>query len=302
MEDPTQDNIWFEEDPEGRARDDEEKNVKESVQEQGRISRRTLLKVLGVGALGTAFGYQQWRIEKLQHAIHQDGVPEVVQKVAPSTAMIMRLQEDADGLPHESSGSGFFVRDSSRQLHLLTKTHVIWPPRLVRRAEDRGECIIIPYGETGREFLAEVARLPNGQDATVTSLLHDMTMLKIPDEVVVPHQVGLKLRDLASRPLELGEKVAIVGAPFALEGSVTTGIVSAVQRAGAIGNPLIPYIQIDAAAHPGSSGSPVVDMQGEVIGVVKAVYPFNGSYAENVVFALRVDALEEILKGWGIEV
>lgn len=297
MEDPMQEEVWFEEVPEERANHEEESSEEKSPT---KISRRTWMKILGVGALGTAFGYQQWQIQELKNAQHQDSVPEVARKVAPSTATVMRLRMNSDGKIYNGSGSGFFIRDASGQRHLMTNTHVIWPQGFTREIDDHGECFVAPYGAQG-DFLAKVALLSDGREATVPSVLHDVTILEVPSEVPIPRQLGLTLRDLESHPLNLGEKVVIVGSPFALEGSVTTGVISAVHRSGAMGNPLIPFIQIDAAAHPGSSGSPVVDMQGEVVGIVKAVYPFNGSYAENVVFALRSDALQEALRGWNID-
>lgn len=298
MEDPMQEEVWFEEMPEERA--NHEGGGSDEEKSQKGISRRTWMKIFGVGALGTALGYQQWQIQELKNAQHQDSVPEVVRKVAPSTATVMRLRMNSDGKIYDGGGSGFFIRDASGQRHLLTNTHVIWPQGFTREADDHGECLIAPYGANG-EFSAKVALLPDGREATVPSVFHDITMLEVPPEVSIPRQLGLTLRDLQSRPLSLGEKVIIIGSPFALEGSVTTGVVSAVRRSGAMGNPLIPFIQIDAAAHPGSSGSPVVDMQGEVVGLANAVYPFNGSYAENVVFALRSDALQEALQGWNID-
>lgn len=298
MEDPIQEEVWFEEVPEERANHGGEGSDEEKSHTG--ISRRTWMKILGVGALGTALGYQQWQIQELKNAQHQDSVPEVVRKVASSTATVVRFRINADGKIYNVGGSGFFIRDTSGQRHLLVNTHVIWPPGFTREADDHGECFVAPYGTQG-DFLAKVSVLPDGREATVPSVLHDVTMLEVPSEVSVPQQLGLKLRDIGSRPLSLGEKIVIVGSPFTLEGSVTTGVVSAVQRSGAMGNPLIPFIQIDAAAHPGSSGSPVVDMRGEVIGMVKAVYPFGGLYAENVVFALRSDALQEALRGWNID-
>lgn len=298
MEDPMQEEVWFEEVPEERA--NHEGGGSDEEKSQKGISRRTWMKIFGVGALGTALGYQQWQIQELKNAQHQDSVPEVVRKVAPSTATVMRLRMNADGKIYNGAGSGFFIRDASGQRHLLTNTHVIWPPGFTREADDHGECFVAPYGTQGG-FPAKVAVLPDGREATVPSVLHDVTMLEVPSDVSVPQQLGLKLRDLQSRPLNPGEKVILVGSPFALGGSVTTGVISAVHRMDPMADPTIPFIQIDAAAHPGSSGSPVVDMRGEVVGMVKAVYLFGGLYAENVVFALRSDALQEALKGWNID-
>lgn len=301
MGDPISENAWFGEDPGETKRYGEEGDAPKEQQEPKGISRRTCLKVIGIGALGTALGYQQWQIQELKNAQHQDGVPEVVEKVASSTVSIMRFYLGSDGIPQDSSGSGFFIRDASGGTHLLTKTHIIWPHEGKRDESDHGECIVAPHGGHG-EFLAKVTTLPDGREATRSPSSYDMTLLEVPADVTVPHGLGLKIRDLTEHPLKEGEKVVVIGSPFALDGSVTTGVVSAHERSHVVNGTMIPFVQIDAAAHPGSSGSPVVDMRGELIGIVKAVYPFAGSYAETVVFALRADAIEEVLREWGIEV
>ena len=68
-----------------------------------------------------------------------------------------------------------------------------------------------------------------------------------------------------------GERVMAIGAPFGLEGSVTAGIVSATGRTFVVeetGQVLADMIQFDAAANPGNSGGPLVDLSGRVVGIV----------------------------------
>ena len=100
------------------------------------------------------------------------------------------------------------------------------------------------------------------------------------------------VRFAASAELKQGARVAVLGAPLGLEGSVTEGIVSAVGRE--MGEKQ--YIQIDAALNEGNSGGPVIDEQGRVVGVATAMM----AEAENVGFAIPSDEAVTFLQGAGI--
>jgi S1-C subfamily serine protease len=71
--------------------------------------------------------------------------------------------------------------------------------------------------------------------------------------------------------LDVGALVWAVGSPFGLERSVTAGILSAKHRAGMAGTPYQDFLQTDAAVNPGNSGGPLVDAQGEIIGINTAI-------------------------------
>lgn len=97
---------------------------------------------------------------------------------------------------------------------------------------------------------------------------------------------------VAARPadasrLAVGEWVIAIGAPFGLESTLTAGIVSALRRYLREEDG-IPWIQTDAAMNPGSSGGPLFNLRGEVIGVNSMIYSESGSYA-GVSFALPID-------------
>jgi len=96
----------------------------------------------------------------------------------------------------------------------------------------------------------------------------------------------------ASSELKQGARVAVLGAPLGLEGSVTEGIVSAVQRE-AQGKK---YLQIDAALNEGNSGGPVIDEHGRVVGVATAVV----KKAQNVGFAVPSDEAIAFLQDAGV--
>jgi tetratricopeptide (TPR) repeat protein len=162
----------------------------------------------------------------------QDQLPELVRRIKPSAVAIETFDARGEKL---SRGSGFFV-DVDR---VVTNRHVI-----------------------DGAYRAEVHSI-SGNSYPVKSVLAvdaegDVALLK----VEVPPNVARPLSLDRTSPQE-GESIVVIGNPFGLEGSVTNGIVSAVRDIPGFGR----IIQITAPISPGSSGSPVVNMQGQVIGV-----------------------------------
>jgi len=162
----------------------------------------------------------------------QDDLPDLVRRIKPSAVAIETFDARGQQL---SRGSGFFV-DKDR---VVTNRHVI-----------------------EGAFRAEV-HLSSGNTYQVKGVLAvdaegDLALLKVdaPPNLVRPLSLD------RTSPQE-GESVVIIGNPFGLEGSVTNGIVSAVRDIPGFGR----IIQITAPISPGSSGSPVINMQGQVIGV-----------------------------------
>jgi len=104
----------------------------------------------------------------------------------------------------------------------------------------------------------------------------------------------LKIADTSYKPLilansanvQVGEKVIAIGNPLGLQFSVSEGIISAMHREGE--NGLKAYIQTDAALNPGNSGGPLIDINGEVVGINN--YKLGGS--ENIGFALESDYIK----------
>jgi len=113
----------------------------------------------------------------------------------------------------------------------------------------------------------------------------DIALLKISGDFK-----ELKLAN--SNDIQVGEKVIAIGNPLGLQFSVSEGIVSAVDRKGP--NEINAYIQTDAALNPGNSGGPLINKQGEVIGINN----FKVGGGENLGFALEsnyvIDAVNEI--------
>lgn len=109
-------------------------------------------------------------------------------------------------------------------------------------------------------------------------------LVDIPQEVVHPLSVS------ASIP-EVGERVIVIGSPLGLEQTVADGIVSAVREIPAFGN----IIQITAPVSPGSSGSPVINMKGEVIGVAT----FQIVEGQNLNFVIPGERVAKLTPGKG---
>jgi serine protease Do len=144
-------------------------------------------------------------------------------------------------------GSGFIIDPDG---FILTNNHVV-------EATDE---ILVKLGD-GREFQAKVV----GRDPQT-----DLALIKI--EPDTPLQ-ALKLGD--SEQLHVGDWVLAIGSPFGLVSTVTAGIVSAKYRRIGIGA-YDDFIQTDASINPGNSGGPLLNMNGEVVGITTAIFSRSG--------------------------
>jgi S1-C subfamily serine protease len=121
----------------------------------------------------------------------------------------------------------------------------------------------------------------------------DLALLKIeaPEDLLHPIQWG------SSRELRVGQKVLAIGNPFGLRHSLTTGIISSLNRElmTSKGGRIRGLIQTDAAINPGNSGGPLLDTSGRLIGINTAILtPSGGSVG--VGFAIPVETLHKNLK------
>jgi S1-C subfamily serine protease len=108
-----------------------------------------------------------------------------------------------------------------------------------------------------------------------------------------------KLRAIAvgtSADLQVGQKVFAIGNPFGLDQTLTTGVISGLNREikSLTGRPIQGVIQTDAAINPGNSGGPLLDSAGRLIGVNTAIYSPSGAYA-GIGFAVPVDTVNRIV-------
>lgn len=185
----------------------------------------------------------------------QDLLPELVRRIKPSAVAIETFDSRGEKL---SRGSGFFI-DSDR---VVTNRHVIDG---AYRAE------VHSYNSTVYAVKGVLAVDAEG----------DLAILKVDSSASSARPLPLD----RTSPQE-GESVVVIGNPFGLEGSVTNGIVSAVRDIPTFGR----IIQITAPISPGSSGSPVVNMQGQVIGV--ATLQITGGQSVN--FAIPSERISQL--------
>jgi len=175
-------------------------------------------------------------------------VEAVAQKVSPT---VVQLQ--VEGRQAAGEGSGFII--SSDGL-IVTNNHV------VEVAADNGK--ITAVFADGSQVPASIV----GRDPT-----SDVAVVK------AEGKTGLPTVELGSSDaLKVGEGVVAIGSPFELSGTVTSGIVSSLHRPTRAGGEdgsqatVMDAIQTDAAINPGNSGGPLVNMQGQVIGINSAIY------------------------------
>ena len=194
-------------------------------------------------------------ITPLKLAAAQDILPELVRRIKPSAVAIETFDSRGEKL---SRGSGFFIETD----RIVTNRHVL-------EGAFRAEV----HSSTGATFSVK--------GVLAVDLEGDVAVLKI-DTPSPP----IKPLPLDKTSPQEGESVVVIGNPLGLEGSVTNGIVSAVRDIPTFGR----IIQITAAISPGSSGSPVVNMQGQVIGI--ATLQITGGQSVN--FAIPSERISQL--------
>jgi putative serine protease PepD len=175
-----------------------------------------------------------------------DSVAGIAQRVLPSVVSISTRSIDGAG-----TGSGFVIDSNG---YILTNNHVI------SDAAQSGGSIQVSLND-GTFYSAKVI----GRDAS-----YDLAVLKIGASGLKALQFG------DSDAVAVGDSVIAIGSPLGLSGTVTTGIISAKNRAVTAGesnteSAFINALQTDAAINPGNSGGPLVDATGAVIGVNSAI-------------------------------
>jgi serine protease Do len=160
--------------------------------------------------------------------------------------------------PFKGQGSGFIV---SADGLILTNAHVVKDAKEVMvRLADR------------REYAAKVL----GSDVAT-----DIAVLRINAQGLPTVRLG------DPKSLQVGDPVLAIGAPYGLEQTATSGIVSAKGRS-LPGDTAVPFIQTDAAVNPGNSGGPLFDAAGNVVGINSQIYSRTGGF-QGVSFAIPVD-------------
>lgn len=193
------------------------------------------------------------------HAAAQESLPDLIRRVKPAVVSIITYDAKGDPL---MTGSGFFIRPGE----VVTNMHVIDGARRVeiRTLDGKGKTYVV----------AGVLASDEEGDLAVLS-------------VELPPERGVRPLELSATQPEEGESVFIIGNPLRLEGSVSNGIVSAVREVPNLGN----IVQTTAPVSQGNSGSPLLNMKGQVIGVI-TIKVTNGQNINLALGAGRVAALE----------
>lgn len=185
----------------------------------------------------------------------QDFLPELVKRIKPSAVAIETFDAKDNTI---SRGSGFFIAPD----RVITNRHVI-------ERSTRVEIHLLD----GRKFPVRGVLAIDGEG--------DLALL----QVDVPKELAVPLPIVRAVPQE-GESIVVIGNPYGLEGSVSNGIVSAVREISGYGK----IIQITASISPGSSGSPVVNMGGQVIGIAT----LQAAEGQNLNFAVPAERILQL--------
>jgi len=179
---------------------------------------------------------------------------------------------DGGGSVQQSLGSGFIVDSKG---YIITNYHVV----------EKADKIYVKLStDPDTQDLGRPARVIGTDKAT------DLAVIKIDTSTPLP-TVKLGNSDTAS----VGDWVEAIGSPFALSQTVTAGIISAKNRTidpGA-GGQFQHFIQTDAAINPGNSGGPLLDMNGEVIGVNTAIFTQSAGY-QGIGFAMPSNTVVQV--------
>ncbi|MFZ2958094.1 MAG: Do family serine endopeptidase [Candidatus Ozemobacteraceae bacterium] len=149
----------------------------------------------------------------------------------------------------EGAGSGVIFDEKGI---ILTNNHVV-----------KGATLIMVKFQDGHELKAKVI----GQDPQ-----SDIAIIKVDSPISLP---AAKFAD--SDGVQVGQWAIAIGSPMGLDQSVTVGVISAVGRSGLGASPIEDFIQTDAGINPGNSGGPLVDLDGNVIGINTLIYNAPGA-------------------------
>ena len=199
---------------------------------------------------------------------------EIYRRVSPGVVNITSTTLSFDfffsAVPKQGSGSGSII---DAQGHILTNYHVIEEARLLE----------VTLLTEERKFEAKVV----GIDPT-----NDLAIITID-----PANAPLAMVPLGSSAhLRVGQKALAIGNPFGLQGTLTVGVISSLQRSiqDRSGRLIDDVIQTDAAINPGNSGGPLLNARGELIGINTQIFSTSGG-SIGIGFAVPVDTARRII-------
>ena len=223
--------------------------------------------------------------------VNEELLVNAIEKVSKNVVNIASVRMVTDQLlrifPIEGVGSGIAI---DNQGHILTNYHVVDHARRLK---------VTLYD--GRTFNAKVIGTDKLTDLAVLKIEHDSNNFSNnnnnnnnnnPDNKAIDSIPSAELGD--SDNLKVGQIVIAVGNPFGLTGgpTVTSGIISSLNRNIEFEDGVLELVQTDAAINPGNSGGPLVNTNGEVIAINTAKIP----YAHGIGFAVPVNTAKTILQ------
>jgi S1-C subfamily serine protease len=231
--------------------------------------------------------------------------PEILSRVARAEAAPRPVVPRGELTEEEKSNISIFEASKSSVVFISTSERIVdfWTRNVLTVPRGTGSGFI--WDEDGHVVtnlhvvsgaVSANVRLADGRDYKASlvgaSKAHDIAVLRIdvPTNPPAPIPVG------SSGDLQVGQKVFAIGNPFGLDWTLTTGIVSALDRSltGDDGVVIQHLVQTDAAINPGNSGGPLLDSAGRLIGINTAIYSPSGASA-GVGFAVPVDTVNRVV-------
>jgi serine protease Do len=236
-------------------------------------------------ALVSAYGLNEWTSVRHAQAADTEApaaqlmMPDftrLVEKVDPAVVLVETKREgggaredappggpEADPRERQGAGSGFIISSDG---YVLTNAHVV-----------AGATEVSVTLDDGREFKGKVVGIDKRTDVGLLKLdVKDLPIAKIGDP----------------KKSKVGSWVAAIGAPFGLDHTLTAGIISAKSRT-LPGDSFVPFIQTDVAVNPGNSGGPLLNLDGEVIGINSQIFSRTGGYM-GLSFAIPIDVAMKV--------
>ena len=190
---------------------------------------------------------------------------DIFEKSEESVVQVNVLRGASDG----GMGSGFVY---SEEGYVITNQHVV----------KDAQKVTVTFLD-GESYIGDVIGTDQDLDIAVVKVSPSNTYLQ-------PIKIG------DSSKLKVGEKIAAIGNPFGLSGSMTSGIVSQIGRLlpQESGYSIPDVIQTDAAINPGNSGGPLINMRGEVVGINTAIQSATGEFS-GIGFAVPSNTVKKVV-------
>lgn len=223
--------------------------------------------------------------------VNEELLVNAIEKVSKNVVNIASVRMVTDELlrifPIEGVGSGIAI---DNQGHILTNYHVVDHARRLKVTLYDGRTFNAKV--IGSDKLTDLAVLKIEHDSNNSSNNNNNNNNNNPDNKAIDSIPSAELGD--SDNLKVGQIVIAVGNPFGLTGgpTVTTGIISSLNRNIEFEDGVLELVQTDAAINPGNSGGPLVNTNGEVIAINTAKIP----YAHGIGFAVPVNTAKTILQ------